>query len=64
MDKNTVLLAHSYWYPDDITQEEADCELKDLAEHYKNIVILVPLPEHLNFNVLNPAEESESEVSA
>lgn len=59
-----IAFAHAYWYPDDITQEEAECELKDLAEHYENIVILVPLPEHLNFNALNLAEESESEVSA
>jgi hypothetical protein len=57
-------LAHTYWYPDDITQEEADCELRDLAEHYDNVAVIVPLPEHLSFSVLNPVERSESEVSA
>ena len=57
-------LAHTYWYPDDITQEEADCELRDLAEHYDNVAVVVPLPEHLNFYVLNPAKGSGSEVSA
>lgn len=56
--------AHTYWYPEDITQEEAECELNDLAEHYDNVAVAVPLPEHLNFHVLNPAKESESEVSA
>lgn len=56
--------AHTYWYPSDITQEEAECELRDLAEHYDNVAVLVPLPEHLNFHVLTPAEGSESEVSA
>ena len=57
-------LAHTYWYPDDITQKEADCELRDLAEHYDNVAVAVPFPKHLNFHVSNPAKESESEVSA
>lgn len=59
-----LTLAHTYWYPEDITQEEAKCELKDLTEHYDNVAVLVPLPEHLNFHALVPAERSESEVSA
>lgn len=57
-------LAHTYWYPEDITQEEAECELKDLAEHYDNVAVLIPLPEHLSFHVLTPVEGSGSEVSA
>ena len=57
-------LTHTYWYPDDITQEEADCELRDLAEHYDDVAVAVPLPKHLNFYMLNPAKGSESEVSA
>ena len=57
-------LAHTYWYPEDVTQEEAECELKDLAEHYDNVAVLVPLPEHLSFHVSIPVERSESEVSA
>ena len=55
----TLMVRHGY-----ITQEEADCELRDLAEHYDNVAVLVPLPEHLSFNVLNPVERSESGVSA
>lgn len=45
-------LAHTYWYPDDITQEEIDTEIKDLAEHYENVAILLPVSAQLQFEVL------------
>ena len=45
-------LAHTYWYPDDITQKEIDTELKDLAEHYENVAILLPISAQLQFEVL------------
>lgn len=45
-------LAHTYWYPDDITQEEIDQEILDLAQHYKNVAILLPIPAQLQFEVL------------
>ena len=45
-------LAHTYWYPDNITQEEIDTELKDLAEHYENVAILLPISAQLQFEVL------------
>ena len=45
-------LAHTYWYPDDITQEEINQEILDLAEHYKNVAILLPIPAQLQFEVL------------
>ena len=45
-------LAHTYWYPEDINQEEANCEIKDLAEHYENVAVMLPLPDHLVFEVL------------
>ena len=45
-------LAHTYWYPDDITQAEIDTELKDLAEHYENVAILLPIFAQLQFEVL------------
>lgn len=45
-------LAHTYWYPEDISQEEANCEIKDLAEHYENVAVMLPLPDHLAFEVL------------
>ena len=45
-------LAHTYWYPDDITQEEIDTELKDLAEHYENVAVLLPISTQLQFEVL------------
>lgn len=45
-------LAHTYWYPEDITQEEAIQEILDLAEHYKNVAILLPIPAQLHFEVL------------
>ena len=44
--------AHPYWYPDDITQEEINQEILDLAEHYKNVAILLPIPAQLQFEVL------------
>lgn len=46
-------LAHTYWYPDDITQEEMDTEVKDLAEHYENVAILLPFSAQLQFKVSN-----------
>lgn len=51
MCKNPTL-AHTYWYPEDISQEEASCEIKDLAEHYVNVAVMLPLPDHLTFEVL------------
>lgn len=45
-------LAHTYWYPDNITQEEIDTELKDLAEHYENVAVLLPISAQLQFEVL------------
>ena len=45
-------LAHTYWYPDNITQEEINQEILDLAEHYKNVAILLPIPDQLQFEVL------------
>ena len=45
-------LAPTYWYPDDITQEEINQEILDLAEHYKNVAILLPIPDQLHFEVL------------
>lgn len=44
--------AHIYYYPDDITLEEAYQEILDLKEHYEIIWVLNPLPEHLQ-NLLN-----------
>lgn len=45
-------LAQTYWYPDDITQEEINQEILDLAEHYKNVAILLPFPAQLHIEVL------------
>ena len=39
--------AHMYYYPDNITLEEARQEILDLKEHYEIIWVLSPLPEHL-----------------
>lgn len=63
--------AHTYWYPDDITQKEAECEVQDLMEHYENVAIFVPLPKGIDIKILKQFEpaasqvnRSESEVSA
>ena len=39
--------AHTYYYSDDITLEEAYQEILDLKDHYEIIWVLSPLPEHL-----------------
>ena len=41
------VFAKTYWYPDDITSEEAKQEIIDLKEFYENILIVLPIPEHL-----------------
>lgn len=46
------MLAHTYWYPEDITNEEANQEIADLCEHYRNVVIVLPIPKHLQIEVL------------
>lgn len=63
--------AHTYWYPDNITNEEAQQEVNDLMEHYENIAIVVPLPEHISIEILRryegqatPIDRPDSEVSA
>ena len=45
-------LAHTYWYPDDITQEEINQEILDLAQYYKNVAIILPFPAQLHIEVL------------
>ncbi len=45
-------LAHTYWYPDNITQEEINQEILDLAQHYKNVAIVLPFPAQLHIEVL------------
>ena len=44
-------LARTYWYPDDLTQEEIDCEINDLKEFYDNVAILLPLPESMEDHI-------------
>lgn len=46
------VLAHTYWYPEDITNDEANQEIVDLCEHYENVIIILPIPAHLQFEVL------------
>lgn len=51
MTENKVS-AHVYWYPDDITNAEANCEVLDLLEHYENVAIVLPIPAHVQLEVL------------
>lgn len=46
------VMAHTYWYPDDITNEEANQEVVDLCEQYKNVVILLPILDHVHLEGL------------
>lgn len=46
------MLAHTYWYPEDITNDEANQEIADLCEFYENVVIVLPIPAQLQFEVL------------
>lgn len=54
--------AHVYYYPDDITNEEAQQEVEDLIEHYDNVAINVPLLEHLKIDLRPVVRRSESEA--
>lgn len=46
------MIAHTYWYPDDITNEEANCEVNDLLEQYENVAIVLPIPAHVQLEVI------------
>ena len=46
------MLAHTYWYPENITNDEANQEIADLCEFYENVVIVLPIPAQLQFEVL------------
>lgn len=46
------MLAHTYWYPEDITNDEANQEIADLCEFYENVVIVLPIPAQLQLEVL------------
>ena len=46
------MFAHTYWYPDDITNEEANQEILDLCEHYENVAILLPISDHMQLEIL------------
>lgn len=52
LNPDVELLAHTYWYPDDITNEEAECEVNDLLEQYENVAIVLPILDHLHLEVL------------
>ena len=52
LERKELTLAHTYWYPEDITQKEIDTEIMDLAEHYENVAILLPISAQLQFEVL------------
>ena len=54
--------AHTYWYPDSITNEEAQQEINDLMEHYENVAIVVPLPEHIDTEILRYHEGLKSSL--
>ena len=57
--------AKTYWYPDDITFEEAQQEIIDLAEFYENVLITLPVPEHLDKRIIDLLiDRPDSEVSA
>ena len=45
-------IAHTYWYPEDITNDEANQEIVDLCEFYENVVIVLPISAQLHFEVL------------
>ena len=51
-EDGSKMMAHTYWYPDDITNEEANQEVLDLCEHYENVAIVLPILDHLHFEVL------------
>lgn len=55
------LKAHPYWYPDDTTLEEAKQEIIDLAEFYENVLIVLPLPEHLEARIAELLVENYEE---
>ena len=57
-----LMKAHVYWYPEDITNKEANQEVNDLIEHYENVAILVPLLEHIDIEILSYRLESEASV--
>jgi hypothetical protein len=44
------MLAHTYWYPEDITNDEANQEIADLCEFYENVVIVLPIPAQLHLS--------------
>ena len=51
-EDGTKMMAHTYWYPGDITNEEANQEVLDLCEHYENVAIVLPIPDQVHIEVL------------
>lgn len=49
---NHTLKGHKYWYPNNITNEEFQREVQDLMEFYDNVLIVEPIPKHLQIEVL------------
>lgn len=47
------MAAHTYWYPDDLTNEEINQEILDLCEHYENVAIVLPIPAHAQIEGVN-----------
>lgn len=52
-DCNEVgIFAERYWYPEDITEIEMKCEIKYLSQFCDGLIVQLPLPPHIRYNVI------------
>lgn len=60
--KEVGIKAHHYAYGEGISTEELVLEVEDLQNHYDGIIVQLPLPEHINVNVITKAIRPEKDV--
>ena len=51
-----------YYYPEDITTEELKCEIIDLMDYVDGLIVQMPLPDHIDVEVLKMAIDPKHDV--
>lgn len=56
------IIAHRYWFKEDISEVELLDEVKLLQEHYDGIIVQLPLPQHIRPEAVTAAIDKEKDV--
>jgi methylenetetrahydrofolate dehydrogenase (NADP+)/methenyltetrahydrofolate cyclohydrolase len=62
-DCNKVgITAHHYWFPEETTETDLIWEITELQKHYDGLIVQLPLPKHINPEVISQNILPEKDV--